>query len=108
LGVCKLCPEQGGQVTVDLTDVANAQTIMLTLFRVNDGTNGGDVAIPMGVLLGDTTANRSVNASDISQTKAQSRTPVDATNFREDVTANGEINSSDISVVKAQSGSALP
>jgi hypothetical protein len=62
----------------------------------------------MGVLLGDTTGNRSVNASDISQTKGQSGTPVGASNFREDVTANGEINSSDISVVKAQSGTSLP
>jgi hypothetical protein len=46
----------GGQVTVNLIGVANAQTIVITLFGVSDGDNTGDVSIPMGVLLGDTTA----------------------------------------------------
>ena len=55
----------------------------------------------MDVLLGDTTANGSVNSSDISQTKAQSGTTASASNFRTDVTANGVINSSDISLVKS-------
>ncbi len=51
----------GSVVTVDLSGVANAQTIVVTLFSVSDGTNTGDVSIPMGVLLGDTNANRPVN-----------------------------------------------
>jgi hypothetical protein len=62
----------------------------------------------MSVLLGDTTANASVNASDISQTKSQTGQPVGGGNFRTDVTVNGSINSSDIGVVKAQTGTALP
>ena len=98
----------GAVVTVNLTGVANAQTITITLTNVSDGTNTGDVGIPMGILLGDTTANASVNSSDISQTKGQSGAAVVDSNFREDVTVNGEINSSDISVVKAQSGTAIP
>jgi hypothetical protein len=95
-------------VTIDLTNVANAQDLVVTLFGVSDGVNVGDVTIPMTVLLGDTNANRAVNSSDITQTKAQSGSSVGATNFREDVTANGSINSSDIAVVKAQSGTAAP
>ena len=47
----------GGQVTVNLTGVSNAQTIVITLFGVSDGTNMANVTIPMGVLLGDTTGN---------------------------------------------------
>ena len=62
----------------------------------------------MGVLAGDTTANRAVNSSDIAQTQSQSGQPVNANNFREDVTANGVINSSDIALVQSQSGTALP
>lgn len=62
----------------------------------------------MGVLEGDTTANKSVNSSDISKTQSQSGQPVTASNFREDVTVNGLINSSDISVVQSRSGTALP
>jgi acetyl esterase len=96
------------QVTVSLTGVTNAQTIAITLFDVNDGINSGNVVVPMSVLLGDTTANGSVNSSDISQTKAQSGTVTNLGNFRTDVTVNGLINSSDISLIKSKSGTALP
>lgn len=98
----------GSVVTVDLSNVANAQTIVLTLLSVSDGVNSGNVSIPMTVLLGDTNGNGAVNSTDISQTKAQSGAALGASNFREDVTVNGEINSSDIGVVKAQSGSGRP
>jgi hypothetical protein len=98
----------GSVVTVNCTGVPNAQDIAITLTGVSDGTNSGNVSIPMGVLLGDTTGNRAVNSSDISQTQSQSGQPVTSNNFREDVTANGLINSSDISLVQSQSGSALP
>ena len=97
------------QCTVDLTGVPNAQYLTVTLNNVLDSqTNTGNVSATMGVLIGDTSANGSVNSSDISQTKAQSGTAATATNFRQDVTANGSINSSDISLVKSKSGTALP
>jgi uncharacterized repeat protein (TIGR01451 family) len=96
------------QVFVNLTGVANAQVIAITLVGVNDGSGAGNVVVPMSVLLGDTTANKSVNSSDISQTKAQSGTVPTASTFRTDVTVNGLINSSDISTVKSKSGTALP
>jgi hypothetical protein len=98
----------GNQVTINLTGVANAQTLMITLFGVNDGTHNGNVTIPMSVLLGDTTSNGAVNASDISQTKSQSGNVVTSANFRTDVTVNGAINSSDVALVKSKSGTALP
>jgi len=98
----------GSTVTVDLTGVANAQTITVNLTNVNDGSHSGNVAVPMSVLLGDTTANGFVNSGDVSQTQSQSGQSLTNSNFREDVTANGFINSGDVSLVQAQSGTSLP
>lgn len=98
----------GNQVFVNLTGVTNAQEIVVKLTNVSDGANSGDVFVPMAVLLGDTTADRRVNASDISQTKSRIGQPVDGSNFRSDVNVNAAINSSDAAVVKANSGTALP
>ena len=95
-------------ITVNLSGVTNVQKITVTLQNASDGTNMGNVSVQMGVLVGDTTGNGSVNAGDVSQTKAQSGQAVTATNFRQDVTGNGTINASDVSSVKSQSGTALP
>ena len=98
----------GGVATVDVSSVADAQTITVTLKNVNDGIHLGDVMIPMSVLLGDTTGNGSVNSSDVSQVKAQSgQTPTNS-NFRTDVNVNGSINASDVALVKSSSGTSLP
>jgi subtilisin-like proprotein convertase family protein len=98
-----------GQVcTVPLTNVANAQTIKVTVFGVSDGVHApGNVVIPMGVLIGDVTAERFVNSFDVTQTKAESGKPVTGTNFRKDVTAEGFINSFDVTNVKSKSGTGL-
>ena len=98
----------GGVVTVNLANVANGQTITVTLTNVNDGTNIGNVAISMGVLLADTNSDRSVNAGDALQTRSRSGQATDATNFRSDVNADGLVNSGDTTVVRARSGTALP
>jgi hypothetical protein len=100
----------GKTMTVNLTGVADMQKITVTLSSVTD--NFGQVlptkAVSANMLIGDTTGNKSVNSSDISQTKAQSGIAVNGTNFREDLTVSGAINSSDISLVKANSGHAVP
>ncbi len=98
----------GSQVTINLTGVNNAQTLRLTLNNVNDGTNAGNVSIPMSVLLGDTTGDGSVNSTDVGQTKSISGQSTSSTNFRNDVVANGAINSTDVGAVKARSGTMLP
>ena len=95
-------------VTVDLTGVTNAQRLTLRLLGVNNGTATNDVAVPMGVLLGDTNWNGVVNASDVSQVKAQIGLPVTSSNFRTDVNANGSINATDTAIVKQNSGTSLP
>jgi hypothetical protein len=95
-------------VTVNLTGVANAQRITVKLTNVSDGSNVGDVFVPMGILAGDTTADGFTNSSDVSQTKSRSGQTVGSGNFRSDVTVDGTLNSSDVSLVKSRSGTALP
>jgi len=98
----------GAQVTVNLTGVANAQTLTVTLGNVNDGVGFGNVPVSMGLLLGDTNGNGSVSASDIGQTKAQSGQATTGSNFREDVNVNGSITAADVGLVKASAGTGLP
>jgi hypothetical protein len=95
-------------VTANLTGVTNAQRITVTLQGVNDGTSTGDVGVQMGVLVGDTNGNGTVNASDVSQTKGQLGQGVTNSNFRTDVNVNGTISASDVGLVKSQIGISLP
>ena len=95
-------------VTVNLTGVTNAQAIALTLFGVNDGATTGNVSIPMGVLAGDTTANKVVSNTDVASVKGQISSSVTATNFRNDVNANGNVSNTDVSATKAQVSTTLP
>ncbi|MDQ3120444.1 MAG: hypothetical protein M3Q89_12915 [Verrucomicrobiota bacterium] len=98
------------QVTVNLSAVPNLQQLIVILNNVTDsqGATMSNLPARIDFLLGDTTGNRSVNSSDISQTKSNSGIGVAAANFRTDVTINGAINSSDISLVKSKSGTGLP
>jgi hypothetical protein len=98
----------GPQVTVDLTIVANAQTLGITLMNVNDGTATGNVSIPMGLLVGDTNGDGLVNAGDTTQTRSRSGQTTTATNFRSDVNSDGTINSGDQIAVRSRSGTFLP
>jgi subtilisin-like proprotein convertase family protein len=96
----------GNTVVVPLTNVANAQTILVTLFGVNDGVNPiGNVSVPMSVLVGDTTGNGTVSSADVSDVKIHSG---QAGAVRQDVIVSGVINSTDVSIVKTSSGTALP
>jgi len=91
------------QVFVNLTNVADSQIITINL-PVNDGTNSGIVAVPMGVLLGDVSSNGVVTNTDVGQVKAQ----VDPTkfvtqsNFRADVSVNGFVTNTDVGTTKAK------
>jgi hypothetical protein len=95
-------------VFINLTGVANAQTIRITLVGVNDGTNTADVTIPMGLLLGDVNANKVVSNGDVSAIKAQVGQTVTLSNFRDDVNANGTLSNGDVSVAQSQVGQTLP
>ena len=98
------------QSAVNLAAVTNAHSVGFNLTNVMDtfGNTSAAVTATMGVLLGDTNGNGTVNASDVSQTKAQAGQVVTMSNFRTDVNVNGSINSSDVGAVKSQAGTSLP
>lgn len=98
----------GNQITVNLTGVGNPARLLVSLNGVSNGFDSSDEYIPVGILLGDTSGNGSVNASDVSQTKVQSGQTVTNANFRTDVNVNGTTNASDVSLVKSRAGTALP
>ena len=98
-------------MTVELSGVVDAQQITVVLKNVTDSVNNqvlADTPVSMIVLLGDTTGNKVVNGTDVSQTKLQSGHQLSQTNFREDVTVSGGINGSDVSAVKLHSGNGIP
>ncbi|MGH8092165.1 MAG: dockerin type I domain-containing protein [Chthoniobacterales bacterium] len=97
------------QYTVNLAGVADAQYVTVTLTGVTDSTGAiGNFSRTMGVLIGDTTGDGTVNSGDIAQTESRSGQSVGSANFRSDVTADGTLNSADIALVKSKSGTALP
>jgi hypothetical protein len=100
----------GNTMTVNLTGVTDEQKITVTLSHVTDNFSQvlPDTIVSMNVLAGDTNGNKTVNTSDIGQTKSGSGLPLTATNFRSDVNANGTINTSDIGQVKASAGHSVP
>ena len=100
----------GNIVTIPLTNVADQQTINVTLNGVNNASDvtTANVVIPMSRLLGDTNGNRAVNATDIVQTKAQAGQPLTSANFRSDIDESGDISSTDVTIIKANTGHAVP
>ncbi len=97
-------------VTVNLVGVTDAQKITVMLSGATDTLAQvlPDTSVSMNVLAGDTNGNKTVNATDVSQTKFQSGAAVTAANFREDVVVSGSINATDVSFVKSHSGSSVP
>jgi hypothetical protein len=96
-------------VEFDGTD-CNQHNVTVTLTGITDsfGQTLASTSVVVGLLLGDTTGNGVVNASDVTQTKSRSGQSVTASNFRSDVNNNTTINSSDIGLVKSQVGAGLP
>jgi hypothetical protein len=99
----------GNTMTVNLTGVANVQTLTVTLSGVTDEFSQvlPDTPVSVNMLIGDTSGNGVVNATDVAQTKGQVGQPVTSSNFRTDVNANGIINTSDVALVKAHSGGTI-
>ena len=100
----------GNTMTVNLTGVSDVQQITVDATNVMDtfGHTLADAPVSAVILAGDTNGNRTVNAADVAQTKAQQGAPVDQTNFRNDVNANGTINAADVAIIKANAGNSVP
>ena len=100
----------GKTATLNLIGVSDQEHVTMTMSNVTD--NFGQVlpatTVNMNVLTGDTNGNKTVNASDVGQTKNEVGAPVTPANFRADVTLNGSINGSDVGLVRSRTGASLP
>jgi hypothetical protein len=95
---------------VNLTGVANAQTITVSLTNVTDSTGDFSSAISasMGVLVGDVNGSRRVDAADVSSVRQQTLQTITNANFRNDINASGRIDAADVSVARQQALTSLP
>lgn len=100
----------GNTLTVNLTGVTDVQKITVTLQNVTDtmAQTLANTPVSMNMLSGDTSGNKTVNASDIAQTKGEVGVPVTAANFREDANGDGAVTASDVALVKSHNGATLP
>jgi VCBS repeat protein/FG-GAP repeat protein len=100
----------GNTMRVPLTGVTDQQQLTVTLNNVTDASSNvmPPTAVRMIFLLGDTNGNKTVNSTDVSQTKSRSGQVLDATNFRSDTNVNGIITATDVSQVKVNSGHGVP
>jgi hypothetical protein len=98
----------GTDLIIPLTNVTSGQVINVTLNNVTTGVGTGSVVIPMGVLVGDTNGDRTVNAGDALQTRSRAGAPASQTTFRSDVNTDGTINAGDAIAVRSRAGDSLP
>jgi hypothetical protein len=98
----------GSDVVIPLTNVANAQTLNVTLNGVNNGSGTANIVIPVGFLLGDSNGDRVVNGGDAIQTRGRAGQAADGTNFRSDINADGSVNGGDTIIVRGQAGNFIP
>jgi hypothetical protein len=98
------------QYFVNLTGVANAQVIKVSLSNVSDavGNFSSAVSAQMGMLLGDVDATGRVDGNDVSATQSHTRQSISGTNFRYDVNATGRIDGNDVSITQGQTRTSLP
>jgi uncharacterized protein (TIGR02597 family) len=95
-------------VTINLKNVVNTRKTTVTLLGVNDGQNTNDVAVQMGLLLGDVNATGVVDKNDVSAVQKHSGQMVNQANVRFDVNATGSIDGGDVSATQGQIRTSLP
>ena len=97
------------EVTVNLKNVSDVQTLKVALLAVNDGSasGSGDVTATMRLLAGDTTGEAAVSSRDARQTRERTPQSASAMNFRNDVNTDGVVNTGDVLLVESHSGNSL-
>jgi uncharacterized protein (TIGR02597 family) len=94
------------QITVTV-NAATAQYVTVRLTSVTDGVNTNDVAVTMGVLVGDGNQDRVVNSGDSIATRSRSGSTTDSANYKFDYNADGVINGGDALITRGRSGDTL-
>ena len=109
VGTPVLGPE-AKQVTVNLTNVTNAQHLVITLNGVQDNVGAvlNNLSARMDVLFGDVNATGAITGADVNLCKAQVGADLSTDNFRNDVNVNASVSGSDVNLIKAQVGMTLP
>jgi RHS repeat-associated protein len=99
----------GSTATVQLSGVADRETIIVELDNISGGGKAATakVLVAMGVLSGDVNQNGAVTIEDINLVYANSGAGVTASTFKYDVTFNGTINSSDVGQTQSSNGGSL-
>ena len=97
-------------ISIDLTGVADAQRLTVTLNGANYGPGSGDLAIRFAVLAGDANSDGRVNVGDSNAVKAASGQSIGGPVFTAaaDLNVDGRINVGDTNFAKAHSGNFLP
>jgi hypothetical protein len=103
-------PNEPHEYIVNLTGVANAQYVTVTLTGINDtvGNSTASLSATMGVLVGDVDATGRVDGNDVSAVQSHTRQTTDDTNYRDDVDTTGRIDGNDVSTTQAQTRTGLP
>jgi hypothetical protein len=97
-------PMNNTEVIVTLTGVANSRRVTVSLNGVNTTLN---TSVSIGFLEGDVDNTRTVDATDVAESKLRAATAVTAANFKFDLNANGVINASDVVITRNRVGGAL-
>ena len=102
---------KANQITVPLTNVTNAQHLVITLDGVQDASGAilNNLVGRMDVLLGDVNATGHVDGNDVAGVQSHTRQPVNSNAIaRFDVNASGNIDGNDVALTQAQTRTSLP
>ena len=97
----------GNHITINLTNVSNAQRLLINLLGISDGAVSNDFSVPMGILTGDVNGNRLVEGNDVSAVQSRTRQRVDGSTFVYDVNANGSIEGNDVSITQTHTRTSI-
>jgi hypothetical protein len=97
----------GNHITINLTNVSNAQRLLINLLGISDGAVSNDFSVPMGILTGDVNGNRLVEGNDVSAVQSRTRQRVDSSTFVYDVNANGSIEGNDVSITQTHTRTSI-
>jgi hypothetical protein len=100
----------GNSMIVNLTGVADQQNGTVTVNNVYGPSTGAfsTASTQIGFLIGDVTADATVNAGDTIVVRNNAGVTLDNTNFQNDVNVDGMVNVGDTIIVRAKAGDFLP
>jgi hypothetical protein len=110
VGSAQIDPTDPHNYIVNLTGVANAQVITVSLTNLTDaaGNSSSAVSARIGALVGDVNSSGRVDAADVSSIRQQTLQPITFLNFRADLDASGRIDAGDVSSARQQTLTSLP